>query len=315
MKTSFSRFLAIALAALMVACIPAVADTTANELTNDAVLIMASDADLIIDSAVASDSEAKSDSEVISDAEVSSDSEVNSDSEIASDSETASDSGITSGDAPSSAPSGNGSTDDKVTSDSDVASDSEANSDSEATINFSDLSEDDWAYESIVYLANKGIVSGDSEGTIRPDGGVTREEVAKMMVVARGYELDAELNVKDSESVADWAKGYFAKAIEKGIISGYTDGTVRGNGVVNRAEMATIIVRSINASTDNFTETSFTDITADDWYAKYVECAKTLNIVNGYEDGTFRGEAEVTRREAFAMISRMVKFLEVLENN
>jgi len=186
---------------------------------------------------------------------------------------------------------------------------------SDAAVNFTDLSGDDWAYDAILNLTSKGIVSGDSEGTIRPDGNVTREEVAKMMVVARRFAIaqDTAIEAQDADSISEWAKGYFKTAVEKGIINGYTDGTVRGTGAVNRAEMATIIVRSINASTENFNVSSFTDITEADWYAKYVECAKTLGIVNGYQDGSFRGEDLVTRREAFAMIERMVRLLEALE--
>lgn len=190
-----------------------------------------------------------------------------------------------------------------------------ANPTEDMALNFSDLASDDWAYDSILNLVKKGVVSGDTAGTIRPDGNVTREEVAKMMVVARNYVVasDANIEAADSSSVSDWAKGYFKTAMDKGIINGYTDGTVRGAGEVNRAEMATIIVRSINASTDSFNSSSFTDITENDWYAKYVECAKTLGIVNGYQDGSFAGENLVTRKEAFAMIERMVRLLEALE--
>lgn len=142
-----------------------------------------------------------------------------------------------------------------------------------------------------------------------------REEVIKMVVEARGFAVnsDASLDVADDETVSDWAKGYVATAMEKGIITGYTDGTVRGNAIVTRAEIAAIIVRSLNASIDNFSESSFSDITENDWYVKYVECAKTLGIVSGYEDGTFGGENEVTKEEATAMVERLVKLLEALE--
>lgn len=180
---------------------------------------------------------------------------------------------------------------------------------------FGDLAEDDWAYDSIMSLALAGIISGDQNGAINPDKGVTREEIAKMIIGARGYAVleDIALNVTDAQSVAPWATGYVATAMEKGILKGFEDGTIRGDGVVTRAEMATIIVRSLNASTDGSKPSSFTDIKADDWYAEYVECAKTLGIVTGYEDGTFNGEALVTRREAFVMVQRLVKLLEALE--
>lgn len=239
--------------------------------------------------------------EVLSDAEIASDAEIYSDAEITSDAADVTEPEDNADEA-ATAPE----TNDEITSDAENTIE---------TISFNDLSADDWAYEAIMALANKGIIGGDEKGAINPDGGVTREEVAKMMIGARGFEIksDASLDVTDADTVADWAKGYMATAIEKGIISGYEDGTVRGNAVVNRAEMATIIVRSLNASIDNFDKTSFADITTDDWYAKYVECAKTLGVVNGYEDGTFKGEASVTRREAFAMVQRLVRLLEALE--
>ncbi len=180
---------------------------------------------------------------------------------------------------------------------------------------FTDLANDDWAYESIINLAASGIISGDENGAINPDNGVTREEIAKMMISARNFEIaeNTELNVSDPESVAPWATGYVAAAIQKGILKGFEDGSIRGNAVVTRAEMATIIVRSLNASTDSFIKSSFTDIPDDAWYGEYVECAKTLGIVTGYEDGTYKGEALVTRREAFVMAERLVKLLEALE--
>ena len=181
---------------------------------------------------------------------------------------------------------------------------------------FADLDADDWAYGSIVALSEKGIISGDENGNINPDGGVTREEVAKMMVVARGFEVKSDGNLDnfaDADSVADWAKNYVVTAVEKGILSGNDDGSIKGDGIITRAEIATVIVRSLNASVDNFDNSSFADVTADDWYAKYVECAKTLGIVTGYEDGTFGGDDFVTRREAFAMVHRLVRLLEALE--
>jgi len=180
---------------------------------------------------------------------------------------------------------------------------------------FSDIAPDDWAYSAITSLYEKGIISGDGTGAINPNGGVTKEEVAKMLVAARSYDLseDAVLDIPDAQTVSDWAKVYVAKAIEKGILTGDENGAIKGNSVVTRAEMATLIVRSLNASIDNFETSSFSDISENSWYGKYVECAKTLGIVTGYTDGTFGGEKEVTRKEAFAMINRLVRLLEALE--
>ena len=292
MKFSLKKFIALALCVLMLAGMSATAQTNEAAVSEGKAVeaTVTSGAEEVITSgaeeAITSDAEevitSDADEVITSDA----------DESIASDAE------------------------DVAASDADEIITSDAQDTTEdMALNFSDLASDDWAYDSILNLVKKGIVSGDTIGTIRPDGNVTREEVAKMMVVARKFKVseDAAIEAADSSSVSDWAKGYFKTAMDKGIINGYTDGTVRGAGEVNRAEMATIIVRSINANIDGFNSTSFTDITENDWYAKYVECAKTLGVVKGYQDGSFAGENLVTRREAFAMIERMVRLLEALE--
>ena len=315
MKKSLLKFISLSLCMFMLFAVAAGAETQGlqvaegNSVETEAIEfndIPANDVKSDADKDASSDAEIKSDSDdaITSDAEIKSDA----DDVVSSDAKE---------ETTPSAPSvgGSGSSAGAPAKGEDDKKEDEEKTEGEAIPSFSDLSADDWAYNSILNLVSKGIVSGDTIGTIRPDGNVTREEVAKMMVVARKFAIaeDASIEAADSDSVSDWAKGYFKTAMERGIITGYTDGTVRGTGVVNRAEMATIIVRSINASIDSFTASSFADITEADWYGKYVECAKTLGIVNGYQDGSFRGEDLVTRREAFAMIERMVRLLEALE--
>lgn len=327
MKKSLLKFISLSLCMFMLFAVAAGAETQGlqvaegNSVETEAIEfndIPANDVKSDADKDASSDAEIKSDSDdaITSDAEIKSDADdvVSSDAKeetTPSEPQTPS----TPSTPSTGGSSGSGSSAGAPAKGEDDKKEDEEKTQGEATPSFSDLSADDWAYNSILNLVSKGIVSGDTIGTIRPDGNVTREEVAKMMVVARKFAIaeDASIEAADSDSVSDWAKGYFKTAMERGIITGYTDGTVRGTGVVNRAEMATIIVRSINASIDSFTASSFADITEADWYGKYVECAKTLGIVNGYQDGSFRGEDLVTRREAFAMIERMVRLLEALE--
>ena len=57
----------------------------------------------------------------------------------------------------------------------------------------------------------------------------------------------------------------------------------------------------------------FSDVEATSTYKNAIDELVALEIVNGYEDGTFKGNQLVTRREAFAMISRLVALVEALE--
>ena len=133
----------------------------------------------------------------------------------------------------------------------DSAADIEADSAAdEAEVTYTDLSEDDWAYESIVALTKAGVISGDADKKVRPADAVTRAELAKIVLGARGYEIDsaATLTATDADEVADWAKEYVATAMAKGIIKGYEDGRMQAGKAVTRAELAVVIVRSIPAT-------------------------------------------------------------------
>ncbi len=76
---------------------------------------------------------------------------------------------------------------------------------------------------------------------------------------------------------------------EKGIIQGYPDGLFRSENSINRAEALKILLlgSSIAVPTE-VSNTSFPDFYATDWFAPYVETAKSLNIVDGYPDGNFK---------------------------
>jgi len=95
-----------------------------------------------------------------------------------------------------------------------------------------------------------------------------------------------------------------AKAVALGIVFGYSDGTFRPDGNVTRAEFTTMIVRGLSPG-DEGAPLSFKDkdkIGA--WAEKAVRQAVTLGIIRGYEDGTFRPNANITHAEMISMVIR-----------
>mgnify|MGYP000507995147 CR=1 FL=1 len=88
---------------------------------------------------------------------------------------------------------------------------------------------------------------------------------------------------------------------------GYEDGTVRPNGSISRAEVATVLfrllkddVRMQNLTKDN----AYSDVSDTAWYAAAVSTLSKMGIISGYPDGTFRPNAPITRAEFAAMIAR-----------
>ena len=88
-------------------------------------------------------------------------------------------------------------------------------------------------------------------------------------------------------------------------IIGYEDGTVRPNGRITRAEVATIFFRLLTDDTRQrnwSSENNFSDVSADKWYNNAVSTLCHMGVLGGYSDGTFRPNAPITRAE-FAKIA------------
>ena len=93
-------------------------------------------------------------------------------------------------------------------------------------------------------------------------------------------------------------------------IVGYEDGSVQPEGDITRAEVATIFFRLLtDESRDAFwSQTNdYTDVPADAWYNNAVSTLSNAGIIDGYEDGTFKPDGNITRAE-FATIA--VRFFE-----
>ncbi len=88
-------------------------------------------------------------------------------------------------------------------------------------------------------------------------------------------------------------------------IIGYDDGTVRPEQSISRAEVATIFFRLLNDETREqyWADTNdYSDVADNVWYTNAISTLSKMGILTGYEDGTFKPDASVTRAE-FATIA------------
>ena len=149
-------------------------------------------------------------------------------------------------------------------------------------------------------------VIGYTDGTIRPNNDISRAEVATIFFrlltdEAREQYTTTAGNFSDVKA-GMWCNRAIATLTNMGIIKGYTDGSFQPNKSITRAELATIIARF--AKLDVNTKT-FSDINGH-WAQKNIELAAGNGWINGYEDGTFRPNNNITRAETFAMINRVL---------
>jgi hypothetical protein len=164
---------------------------------------------------------------------------------------------------------------------------------------FNDVPADYWADDQLQYLVSRGIVSGYSDGSFHPNGGVTRAQFAKMLVGAMGWSVQIPSRPTFTDVAHDfWAYGYIETAADHGVMSGYSDGTFRPASGVTRGQIAKIIVMAHGWPLDDVPSTgSFSDVSQDDWLYNYAEIVNAAGVMEGYSDGTFRPYSYASRAQ------------------
>ena len=111
---------------------------------------------------------------------------------------------------------------------------------------FLDISDNDWFEQYISILHSKGIVDGYGD-VFLPEKQVTRQEAAKMIMLASGKRIDEKLNsdslFSDDALISDWAKPYIYTANRLGIIKGKDGDIFDPEGRATRAEIVVMLSR------------------------------------------------------------------------
>ena len=114
--------------------------------------------------------------------------------------------------------------------------------------------------------------------------------------------------VRFTDMSGHWAESSVSEASGCGIVDGFDDGTFRPNDPVTRVQFIALLVRTKGFDKSGPTvppAVAFADQEAiPSWAAEAVSMAAQRGIVDGYEDGTFRPDAQVTRAEMIAMTAR-----------
>lgn len=102
-----------------------------------------------------------------------------------------------------------------------------------------------------------------------------------------------------------WASNEITSWAEKGLASGYSDGTFKPNKEVSRAEFVALVNRAFEINKEGTTE-SFIDVKPSAWYHNDVMAAKFAGYIGGYQDGSFKPNNPVTRQEVASILVRLL---------
>lgn len=146
-------------------------------------------------------------------------------------------------------------------------------------------------------------MTGYANGLFKPDTAITRYELIDVLAPLLDKEDVAVGNLL--RDVAAGKEDLIAFFNSAGIIEGYPDGTFGGGRGLTRAEFVVVMSRVLKLDITGTGETVLSDV-AGDWSEKYVNAFTRAGYVDGYPDGTFKPNKEITRAEAVVLINKVL---------
>ena len=152
--------------------------------------------------------------------------------------------------------------------------------------------QDHWAKDAIDFVSARGLVNGMTATSYAPNNSTTRAQL--WTILARQNDADLTGGATWFENAQNWAK-------TKGISDG-----ANPNAAINRAQMVTMLWRAAGQPVAGGAA-SFTDVSADSYYAQAVSWAVENGITTGVGGGRFDPAATCTRAQIAAFLARSMK--------
>ncbi len=141
------------------------------------------------------------------------------------------------------------------------------------------------------------------------------EQAADLLSAEPVTETPTETTAPELPPLTDidghWAQSSIQSLYEKGVASGYGDGSFGPNDPVTRAQIMKMALEAFGETDSTTTSSTFTDVALTDWAAPYISTGTAIGIVSGYDDGTFKPEKTVTRAEALKVILEAAGFTDL----
>lgn len=152
-------------------------------------------------------------------------------------------------------------------------------------------------------------ILGYPDGTVRPNGNLSREEVATIFYRLLTEE-SREAMKTDENTFIDmeddrWSNTAVSTMAQGGYIKGYEDNTFKPEQAITRAEFVTIAAKFMDTEIEESDENEFTD-TKNHWAEQYINMAVAAQLISGYTDGSFKPDEAITRAEAITILNKLL---------
>ena len=99
-----------------------------------------------------------------------------------------------------------------------------------------------------------------------------------------------------------WAYGYITELACTGVVAGYRDGTFKPQNATTRAQLVKMVVLLEGMALDSPSVPTFTDVPVAHTFYRYVETAASAGLIGGYDDGSFKPDAPVSRAQVAKIV-------------
>lgn len=153
-------------------------------------------------------------------------------------------------------------------------------------------------------------IFGYADGTFRPDNNMSRAEAAaifaRLISEQKGEKISGKSDFADVKS-NEWYSKFIGYIKKYGIIKGYDNNTFKPDENISRAEFVAMTVRFNSLFNDvkkgSYT-VKYTDVASNYWAYSDIAYAKHAGWLNGYADGSFKGDNAITRAEVVTVVNK-----------
>jgi len=176
-----------------------------------------------------------------------------------------------------------------------------------------------WANEDVVFLAKRGIVNGNEDGTYNPNANVTKAEALTLvlnMIVEDTEKIAVSDDLAEDVATDKWYVGNIQQAEALKLVSRSMDNRMSPESVLTRGEVVKILVNTVKVMEIPLEDTlmeepaAFTDFnTLNPSTKEALTIGVNLGFINGLGDGTIAADQPVTRGQMAAFMKRLYNYL------
>lgn len=180
----------------------------------------------------------------------------------------------------------------------------------EPAMPFTDVNENDWFYDVVLYAYENGLMTGTSADAFAPNTATTRGMIVSMLARLEGVTSAESAGFTDVAD-NDWYATAVNWAASVGVVNGYEDNTFRPNAPITREQMAAILYNyadykgyDVSARADLSDYADAASISS--WAEDVLAWANAEGLINGMTATTIDPQGATTRAQTAAMFERFL---------